>query len=106
VYLGGSQIVEINPNNDSVRVVYPTIASKPFYTPFGGKVQELANGNLLITEARRGRIFEVSKEGATVWEWVTEKYDGELVPEILEGTRYNLTSGHVSRWGKNDRNPG
>jgi hypothetical protein len=33
--------------------------------------QRLLNGNTLITESSFGRFFEVTREGAIVWEYVT-----------------------------------
>lgn len=97
-YLGGSRIAATKPGTDYVRVLYPTERSKPFYTGAGGKFQILNNGNLLITEARAGRVFETDSLGRIVWEWVQEPYDDELVPEVLEGSRYDITPARVSQW--------
>ena len=36
----------------------------------GSNAQRLPNGNTLITDARSGRIFEVTREGKSVWEFV------------------------------------
>ena len=69
-----------------------------FYTPTAGKHQRLENGNRLIIEATAGRVFEVSREGETVWEWISETRDGELVPEVFEGVRYDLDAGQVAAW--------
>jgi hypothetical protein len=97
-YLGGSRIVAVNPAEDVFRLVCPKTNGPSFYTPHGGKAQRLTNGNLLITEARRGRVFEVDESGRTVWEWVQDRHDSELVPEVLEGTRYALTPEQVAAW--------
>jgi len=35
-----------------------------------GKHEWLPNGNLLITEARKGRAFEIDPQGNIVWEFV------------------------------------
>lgn len=78
------------------------MAIQRFYTKHGGKVQRLENGNLLITEARRGRVFEVDEAGRTVWEWVAQRYNSKLVPEVLEGTRYALSAEQVAAW-KSDK---
>lgn len=97
-YLGGSRILMLKVGSDEISVLYPKIGTQRFYTEMGGKIQRLKNGNLLITEARPGRVFEVDETGRTVWEWVSERYDSKLVPEILEGTRYALTAEQISRW--------
>jgi len=95
---GGSRIITINPETNELVVQYPKRDSQRFYTQAGGKVQRLGNGNLLITECWRGRAFEVDEAGETVWEWVAEKYSREFVPEILEGTRYDLSLEQIAAW--------
>jgi hypothetical protein len=97
-YPGGSQILAVKPGEDLTRVIYPRTDKQSFYTPHGGKVQCLENGNLLITEVYRGRVFEVDPSGRTVWEWVQDRYDSELIPEVLEGTRYALTPEQIAAW--------
>lgn len=41
-----------------------------FFTPFMGSAQRLANGNTLLCESAYGRVFEVTKEGEIVWEFI------------------------------------
>lgn len=96
--LGGSRVVALSPESDSIRVLFPTPESDPLYTSYRGKWQRLANGNLLLTEAKAGRVVEVAPDGGTVWEWITEPYDSSRVPEVSEGTRYDLTPEQVERW--------
>jgi hypothetical protein len=50
--------------------VLPLDASR-FYSPFISSAQRLANGNTLITEGSDGRIFEVTREHALVWEYIS-----------------------------------
>ena len=97
-YLGGSIISSISPVSGDVRTIYESTGPEPFFTKTGGKHQRLQNGNLLITELRAGRVFEVDPAGRTVWQWVQEPYDDELVPEVLEGTRYDLSAANVGKW--------
>lgn len=96
--LGGSRILALTPRSDSVRKLFPTARSEPFHTDIMGKWQQLANGNLLLTEARAGRVVEVAPDGRTVWEWVSRAYDESLVPEVAEATRYPLTADDVATW--------
>ena len=58
-YLKGSCILTCKVGSSEELVLYPKLPSQRFYTKHGGKVQRLENGNLLITEARRGKVFEV-----------------------------------------------
>jgi hypothetical protein len=96
--LGGSRILVLAPPSDSVRVRFPTPRSDTFYTEAAGKWQQLANGNLLLTEAQAGRVVEVDSAGALVWEWIRTP-TRRRVPEILDGTRYDLTPADVAAWG-------
>jgi hypothetical protein len=98
--LGGTRIVAVRPDTNQTKQLYPTPKSARFYTAEGGKWQQLSNGNLLIVEAQAGRVFEVSPtDGALVWEWVNQPFDGERVPEVLEGTKYELTRDEIAAWG-------
>ena len=97
-YPGGSRIIAVNPGNNEMRTLYPKTNEQEFFTGGGGKVQNLPNGNLLITEARRGRVFETDPSGRVVWEWVHEKYNSDFIPEVLEGTRYFLTRQRIAEW--------
>ena len=47
-----------------------------FFSSFISGVQRLPNGNTLICSGEEQRVFEVTPEGKTVWEW-----DCDLVPE-------------------------
>jgi hypothetical protein len=99
--LGGSQIVAIHPETDSVRVLYPTPASDPFYTEYMGKWQPLPNGNLLLTESVPARIVEVAPGGETIWEWVQQptEINGEgWVPAVSDAVRYDYTPEQVRSW--------
>jgi hypothetical protein len=42
-----------------------------FYSPFISSAQRLPNGNTLITEGSDGRIFEVTRDHRTVWEYIS-----------------------------------
>jgi hypothetical protein len=87
-YWGRSRIIQVNPATNAWRVLYPTSADQPFYSQEGGKHELLPNGNRLIVEANAGRIFEVTPEGETVWNWVIESEDAEFLPEVLAASRY------------------
>jgi hypothetical protein len=79
--------------------LYPTENADPFYTDAGGKWQLLPNGNMLMVEARAGRALEVAPDGMTVWEWVSERYDEDRLPEVMEATRYAIGPYEISSWG-------
>lgn len=96
--LGGSRIPAVRPDTGEEKVLFPTHLSPPFYTKWSGKWQKLANGNLLLTEARAGRALEVTAAGAPVWEWVVDRYDAKQVPEVMEATRYQISAETAATW--------
>ncbi|MBL8898703.1 MAG: aryl-sulfate sulfotransferase, partial [Planctomycetes bacterium] len=49
---------------------YTAPKKEDFFSSFISGVQRLPNGNTLICEGETRRVFEVTPEGATVWEWV------------------------------------
>ena len=66
----GSRIVEVNPETNKIEWSYE---SRPHWLFFSGHIsgaQRLANGNTLICEGVKGRLFEVTIEGEVVWEYV------------------------------------
>jgi hypothetical protein len=62
-----SRVVEIDPV--TLERVWMYTAPNFFSTNISG-AQRLPNGNTLITEGAPGRVFEVTAEGAIVWEYM------------------------------------
>ncbi len=60
-----SSIIELDPRDGSTVWSYE---APSFYSSTGGTQQSLANGNVLVTSSRGGRIFEVTREGRIVWQ--------------------------------------
>ncbi|MBN2013297.1 hypothetical protein JW960_28460 [candidate division KSB1 bacterium] len=105
-----SMIRSVNPASGEVRQLFPnkTIAQYEsfkqhnegnlFYTEIAGKHQKLRNGNRLITEACAGRVFEITPNGEIIWEWISQPYQNSYVPEVLEGSRYEISEKDVAMW--------
>jgi hypothetical protein len=51
-----------------------SLATQILFSGAESNAQRLPNGNTLITEADMGRIFEVTKDYETVWEYVNPRY--------------------------------
>ncbi len=96
--LGGSRVVAVQPDTGKMKVNYPQKDGELFYTKTGGKQQQLENGNLLLTEAKAGRVFEVTATGELVWEWINKPNDKNQVAEVMEGTRYAISPDQVASW--------
>ena len=79
--LGYSKLLEIEPATHEVVWSYEGSDAEPFYTPIGGKVEWLPNGNILAAEPQGGRVFEVARAGGRnriVWEYVNQLEPGRV----------------------------
>lgn len=65
---GRSRIRKVDPRTNTVTDLVGPDFETPFYSWRRGKHQVLPNGNILVTEAERGRIFEASPDGRLIWE--------------------------------------
>jgi hypothetical protein len=64
-----SRLIELEPSTARIVWTYQGDPPESFFTDYRGSVQSLANGNLLVTESARGRVFEVTRSGKVVWEF-------------------------------------
>ncbi|MEA2693391.1 MAG: hypothetical protein QOJ16_2778 [Acidobacteriota bacterium] len=62
-----SELLELEPRAGTVAWSY---RSPGFFSPTSGVQQVLPNGNVLVTSTRGGRLFEITRAGRLVWEWV------------------------------------
>jgi len=106
---GGSAIRILDPADGSVETALGGglrpgggTGGPTWYTGIMGTHQHLPNGNLLITESMRGRVFEVAPDGAVVWE-VVEAFDERHSAVIEEAIRYPAGYFDVSDWSCPDR---
>jgi outer membrane protein assembly factor BamB len=68
-----SRVLEIDPV--TLELVWSYTAPRFFSTNISG-AQRLPNGNTLITEGAGGRMFEVTTDGAIVWEYMNPLFAG------------------------------
>jgi hypothetical protein len=66
-----SQVVELDPATKKVVWSYRSLPILAFYSFMISGCERLPNGNTHITEGASGRIFEVTPDGETVWEFVS-----------------------------------
>jgi len=69
-YRKWSRVIEIDPI--SLQIVWE-FKEKNFYTLSQGYAQELPNGNILVTEAEEGYVFEITPDKKVVWEYYNPK---------------------------------
>ena len=70
INMANSRIVEVTPYSGRIAWEYAEGANQLFYSSGPSSAQRLPNGNTLVCEGVRGRIFEVSGDGQPVWEYV------------------------------------
>jgi hypothetical protein len=68
-----SRVLELNPV--TLELVWSYAAPRFFSTNISG-AQRLENGNTLVTEGAGGRVFEVTADGAIVWEYMNPLFAG------------------------------
>lgn len=65
-----SYVLEVEPRSGAIGWRYPK-EGQFLSSEQAGSVERLGNGNTLITESDRGRAFEITPDGETVWEFVS-----------------------------------
>jgi hypothetical protein len=66
-----SQVIELDTSTREVSWRYIAEPILAFFSHMVSGCQRLPNGNTFITEGASGRLFEVTPEGETVWEYVS-----------------------------------
>ncbi len=90
-----SRVIEVNPLSGEIEWEYRGDPPETFYSETRGAAQRLPNGNTMICDSGSGRVFEVTRDGDTVWEWLNPATDDEghrvqvvrmdrLVPRAVE----------------------
>ncbi len=68
-----SRLLEVDPNDNRMAWEYKEYYWVDFYGAFMGNCQRLHSSNILISEAPTGRVFETTRKGDMVWEFVNPK---------------------------------
>lgn len=64
-----SRILEMDPLTGEIVWEYKADPPESFFSPYISSAQRLPNGNTLICEGGRPRLFEVTPDGEIVWEF-------------------------------------
>jgi hypothetical protein len=87
---GISRVIEFNPKTLELVWSYTGDDARPFESKLRSGQERLANGNTLITESDGGRLFEVTRAGEIVWEYINPIQGGdadEFIPVVAWGQR-------------------
>lgn len=85
-----SRILEVDARSLGVVWQYAGSPAQPFSSPLRSSAQRLRNGNTLITESDGGRLVEVDRAGAIVWEYLNPIRGGadeRYIPVVSWGQR-------------------
>ena len=97
-----SRVIEVDPKTDDVVWEYKAQPPQQFYSGHISGAQRLDRGNVLICEGTAGRLFEVTRKGEVIWEWITPFMNGnpkgDLITWIYRAYRYSLDHPAVANW--------
>jgi hypothetical protein len=83
-----SRLVEVDPATNEIVWQYTAEPRESFYSPTRGGAQELPNGNILVTDSDKGRAFEITRDGRTVWEFYNP--DLQKAGTMVRGAIYRM----------------
>ncbi len=96
-----SRVLEFNPRTRKVKWEYKAPRALDFWSSHISGAQRLENGNTFICEGAYGRLFEVTPEGETVWEYSNPYHTDN--PEVgkmnwtFRAYRYTASSPEIQR---------
>ena len=67
---GGSRIIEVNPEKDEIVWSFSGQPGPQFFSGHISGAQRLPNNSVVVCEGSSGRLFEVTRNGDVVWEWI------------------------------------
>jgi len=105
-----SRVIELNPVTECMEWEYHAEPKESFFSKTMSSAQRLPNGNTLICEAEKNRIFEITPEGEIVWDFISDfntKTGCDLIyratrysPEYIQPLRERLKKAKEQRWPK------
>ena len=69
-----SRVLEVDPITNRIMWEYRADPPQTFYSSLISGCQRLPNGNTLICEGMKGRLFEITRAGEIVWEFINPFY--------------------------------
>ncbi len=95
-----SRVIEFNPDTDEEVWTYEEAPGRNFYSHHISGQERLWSGNTLICEGLWGRLFEVTPQGALVWEYISpfenRTHTGDVVNWIFRAFRYAEDSPEIA----------
>ncbi|MBN1830620.1 MAG: aryl-sulfate sulfotransferase [Deltaproteobacteria bacterium] len=73
-----SSVIEMDPKTGEIVWEYKSKSENSFYSHHISGAQRLPNGNTFICSGNHGHLFEVTKEGEVVWEYINPVTSGGI----------------------------
>ena len=93
-----SRIIEVDLATKQIVWKYQEKRESDFFSPRISNAQRLPNGNTLICEGDFGRLFEVTRDGELVWEFVNPYFgEGPTGPNNRVFRAYRYSEEEIAR---------
>jgi hypothetical protein len=86
---GYSRVIELNPMTEQIEWEYTAEPKESFLSKYISSAQRLPNGNTLICEGGKSRLFEVTPEKKVVWNFVNPYGSQHSRTSIYRCLRYS-----------------
>jgi len=101
----GSRVILLDTVTGQSATLFQGNQTQPFYTSSFGQVQQLENGNLLVTSSIEARAFEVTSEGTVAWQFSNKLSDmsgglvtsAEVLPAHIDAAFFASAKGKCSQ---------
>jgi hypothetical protein len=84
-----TRVIELNPLTEEIVWEYHSKPEESLYSPTMGNAMRLSNGNTLICEATKNRIFEITPKGEIVWDFISTFNKEAGTEYIFQALRYS-----------------
>ena len=85
---GYSRVIEVDPLTETIEWEYVADPPTSFFSPYISGAQRLPNGNTLICEGSKQRLFEVTHEGEVVWDFINPHVPADSRGAVYRCLRY------------------
>ena len=90
--LPSSRVIEISQRTNLIAWEYFDSPAYDFFSPYISGARRLGNRNTLITEGMYGRMFQVTREGEVVWEYINPHFNADsenlIANRVFRATHY------------------
>ncbi len=86
---GHSRVIEVDPLSGEIEWEYKADPPEDFFSPYVSGAKRLPNGNTLICEGSKMRLFEVTRQGEIVWDFRHPWHEEGMLGGVYRCLRYS-----------------